>query len=435
MSRLLHRAATTLWRHTPAGVRQKAAHTVIGRFAPRLSQVPRAVLRDRSVPRILVGMLSSPSGLGQSVRLAAGALRNDGYRVLGVDIGRFFHEVAGNIAHGLPDGSGWRGPAHVVLVLGAPYAPYALASLGSGFLPDKWVTGYWAWELPRLPRSWERGFGAVHDIAVPSLFTANAVAERAGGRPALVCPHPVALDHPPLSPYALGTARPRQPFTVVSTLSVGSGLERKNPVGLIRAFRLAFGDARDCRLRLLVTGAEHYPPARAAILGAIGRARNIEVAWQPLTRADFFAWWGTPDAYALLHRSEGFGLPLAEAMCAGVPVVATGWSGNMDYMSEQNSLPVRFQLVGVADPQRKYAGTEGQWAEPDIEHAAELMRMLAHRPDLGREIGATAHRAMRVRLTGQSFCRNLLGVDHGSEGVDRIVAQGEVRHRRLHGDA
>ena len=260
----------------------------IGRFKPRLADACRDLLRDRGVPRIVIGLLSSPSGIGQSARLAATALKNDGYRVLGHDLGRYFHEVAGNIAHGIPDASGWRGPAHVLLVVGAPYAPFALGSIGRDFLKEKLVTGYWAWELTRVPRSWERGLPVVHEIAVPSLFTANAVCTLGAGQPVRVCPHPVALDHPPLSPFATGAARPDQPFTVVSTLSVGSGFERKNPVALIRAFRLAFGDRKDRRLRMLVTAAEHYAPARTAILRAVGRARNIQIAWKPLTRPDSF---------------------------------------------------------------------------------------------------------------------------------------------------
>src|SRR5262249_31564359 len=101
--------------------------------------------------------------------------------------------------------------------------------------------------------------------------------------------------------------------------------------------------------------------------------------------------------------------PVAEAMCAGLPVVTTGWSGNMDFMTEQTSLPVRYRLIDVVDPQRKYLASEGQWADPDIEHAAEILETLASNLDLAREIGATAPRALRVRLTGQSFGRNLLG--------------------------
>lgn len=406
---LLDKDAAGLWQHTAAVGRQQVAYATKDRITPRPAGSLRELRNDRSVPRIVIGFLSSPSGLGQSARLAATALRNDGYRVLGHDLGRYFREVAGNIAHGLPDAGGWRGPAHVLLVVGAPYAAFALASLGRDTLKEKHVTGYWTWELPRVPRSWERGLAVVNEIAVPSLFAANAVCALGAGQVVRTCPHPVALDHPPPSPFATGAARPDQPFTVVCLLSVASGFERKNPVALIRAFRLAFGDRRDRRLRMLITAADDHAPARTAILRAVGSARNIEITWKPLTRPELFRWWGTPDAYALLHRAEGFGLPLAEAMCAGLPVVATGWSGNMDYMTEQNALPVRYRLIDVVDPQRKYASSEGQWADPDVEHAAELLQTLAANPDLAREIGATAHRAMRVRLTGQGFCRSLLG--------------------------
>src|SRR5690606_10423976 len=141
MSQLLHRAARAVWRRTPARVRQGAADAVIGRIRPRLPQASRELIRDRAVPRIVIGLLSSPSGLGQSARLAARALAQDGYRVIGHDLCRYFHEVAGNIAHGIPDAGAFRGPAHALLVIGAPYAPFALASLGRDFLKDKLVTG------------------------------------------------------------------------------------------------------------------------------------------------------------------------------------------------------------------------------------------------------------------------------------------------------
>ena len=123
-------------------------------------------------------------------------------------------------------------------------------------------------------------------------------------------------------------------------MSAKSVLARKNPIGLIRAFvQLAFGNSTDARLQLLLTGTESYPAGRTASPTAIQNAVNVQVRWTPFDRREFYHWWQDADVFALLHRSEGFGLPLAEAMCAGYPVVATGWSGNMDYMTEETSFP------------------------------------------------------------------------------------------------
>ena len=91
----------------------------------------------------------------------------------------------------------------------------------------------------------------------------------------------------------------------------------------------------------------------------------------------FARWWSEGDVYLSLHRSEGFGLPLAEALCGGMPVVATGWSGNIDFMDAANSYPLEYALIDVHDAQGKYPGDLGQWAEASIEHAAAILADLA----------------------------------------------------------
>ena len=236
---------------------------------------------DRRLPKIIVGLLSTPSGLGQSARLAAAAFRKEGFSVLGIDLSRFFPGHSdGSSRYDLPDGRGHRGAAHVITVINAPEMKYALCLLGRSFLRDKFVTGYWAWELPHVPETWDSGFDAVHEVMTPSRFSAAAIAARGLVETVGVAPHPVALDSPPSRACRAGEKQ--APFTIVSTMSAKSALARKNPLGLIRAFHLAFGNSKDARLKLLVTGTEIYPGGRALILDAIGNAANIEVRWTPI---------------------------------------------------------------------------------------------------------------------------------------------------------
>ncbi len=408
-----HKVATTLWGRLPPRLRQWVFHAAVARLRPRLSEVSPDVLGDDKVPRIVAGPLSSPSGLGQSARLAAAALKAMGFPVYGIDLSPYFYEGAGAIAHGLPDGRGCAGTGHLLLVANGPYAPYALQILGRRFVDAKYVTGYWAWELPALPESWRPGFSAVHDIVVPSAFTASAVRSFAPNARIRTAPHPVALTLPLRDWH-----RSSGTFTVLSAVNVASGYTRKNPCALINAFRRAFGDSPSVQLKLLVTNADQYPAAQTEIRAAIGTTGNIHVAWQTLQQNELIDWWQTGDAYAALHRSEGFGLPLAESLCAGLPTVGTGWSGNMDFMTEANSHPIRFSLVDVHDPQFKYPSNLGRWAEPDVEHAAaELSHILANRAEAAHKAIAGAA-AIRLQLSGDAFVRALLGRDASQDRTD-----------------
>lgn len=414
----IHNMAFAFWRILPISMRRKVIHTFLDWLRGELSDVCFSSVLNKNVPRIIVGFLSSPSGLGQSARLAAKALIAEGYKVYGIDLSPFFYEGAGLISHGLPNGRDISRLAHVIIVINAPYLPYALALLGRKFLRDKYVTGYWAWELEHLPSSWARGYECVHDIAVPSTFVANAVSSFRDDRPVTVLPHPVALDHPACE--VPSSAGDDAPFTVINAINVASGFERKNPLAVIAAFREAFGNDKNCRLRMLVTNAEHHPPARPLIEKAIEGASNVEIAWKGMSRGALWRWWGRPHVYLSMHRSEGFGLPLAEAMCAGIPVVATGWSGNMEFMSDSNAYPVRHELIDVHDPQEKYPDGLGRWAEPDTAHAAAILIDIRRNWQRAARKGAKAARELRERLSAERFVRNLyrepahMPADHAS---------------------
>jgi glycosyltransferase involved in cell wall biosynthesis len=404
---IIYSRAATIWRRLPVNIRRSTFRGVTNALAPSLSQASPDIKVDRQLPKIIIGFLSSPSGLGQSARLAAAAFRQEGFSVLGIDLSEFFPgHPGGFLTCELPDGRAHRGPAHVITVINAPEMKYALCLLGRSFLRDKFLTGYWAWELPSVPKAWDLGFDAVHEVMAPSRFSAAAMASRGLVKTVGVAPHPVTLDSPPSRACRVGEKQ--EPFTVVSVMSARSALARKNPLGLIRAFRLAFGGSIDARLKLVVTDTDVYPAGRSLILDAIGNAANVEIRWTSFGRDELYRWWQGADAFALLHRSEGFGLPLAEAMCAGYPVVATGWSGNMDYMTEENSFPVRYRLIEVDDPQNQYHRTEGPWADPDCEHAAEIFLRLRSDRALAAAVGAAAWKSAMEKFSAFRYVQPMI---------------------------
>ncbi len=307
--------------------------------------------------------------------------------------------------------------------------PYALALLGGEFIRDKHLTGYWAWELPRVPSDWALGLSAVHDVAVPSRFTAEAVVGLSPELCVRIAPHPVALAYPKrgVAPEDVE----HRPFTIVSACSMASGFNRKNPCATIRAFRRAFGNDPSKKLKLLATNVDHFPQAHRAIKAEMEGAGNIEVAWTVLDPVEFARWWSEGDVYMSLHRSEGFGLPLAEALCGGMPVVATGWSGNIDFMDAANSYLLEYSLIDVHDAQGKYPDDLGQWAEASIEHAAAMLADLAiNRASASAKAFAQAPTVQR-KLSAKVFVDALVGVnqpaktsgsDAGSsfEGIPRL---------------
>lgn len=367
----------SIWRRLPIRFRRSAFRAAINVLAPALPMPVPASL-EPGAPRIVAGFLTSPSGLGQSARLAIKAFSGAGHDTYGVDLSYAFNEPSTGIKDSFRDGRRLTGPGQVLINVNAPFMKYTLQLLGRRLLQDKHVTGYWAWELERAPDEWRNGLACVHRVAVPSRFVAGAVEALGWRGDIIVAPHPVALEGaPPLPP------RPAdQPFTIVSSFNVASGFVRKNPVALVEAFKLAFPNNAPARLRVLATNTEHYPEGKAALLAAVGGDPRIELCMQSLSREEYWRWYGAPDLFASLHRAEGFGLGIAESMCRGVAVLATDWSANSEFVDAESGFPVNYTLTPVSDPQLRYEAPGSLWAEPDIGHAAELMRRAAEDSDL-----------------------------------------------------
>jgi glycosyltransferase involved in cell wall biosynthesis len=210
------------------------------------------------------------------------------------------------------------------------------------------------------------GLRFAHEIWVPSRFTAAAVA-RHTSLPVRVVPHPV----PPVAGATAATGGGR--LTVLVAFDMRSGFLRKNPLAAIAAFRQAYGDDPGTRLIVKVSQAAAYPPGWQALQTAVAGAGNIELTDRLLDATAMAALLDAADIVLSLHRAEGFGLVLAEAMQRGKAVVATGWSGNADFLTVENSCPVAYTLVPARDPQGSYDYPDQQWADPDVADAARQL--------------------------------------------------------------
>ena len=256
--------------------------------------------------------------------------------------------------------------------------------------------GYWAWEVPEFPEEWASSFGYVDEIWTPSRFTRDAVAARSPV-PVRVVPHSMDPNFPDddiadrgkfgLSPDV---------FVFLFFFDFDSYLDRKNPLGLIRAYKQAFGDRKDVQLLIkTVHGAGHTEGLVTVQRACVGA--NIRVLDCNLTREDKHELMRATDCYVSLHRSEGFGLTLAEAMMCGKPVIATGYSGNLDFMSDEDSFLVPYRLITIERPAGPYkAGFH--WADPDLDYAVDAMRQVERGRESAMQVGLKARIKVRELL-------------------------------------
>jgi len=256
--------------------------------------------------------------------------------------------------------------------------------------------GFSAWETLEPPASWSPALDSMDELWVPSSFCRQAL-EPITRRPIHVIAHPIrpALDGPrELAGIDSGS------FLFLSILEWS---DRKNPIGLLRAFRRAFAGRSDVELLLKV--GLGFRASRREVLGELqdvyGTARypSVSICFDQLSDAMLARLYRRADAYLSLHRAEGFGLCIAEAMAAGKPAVATGYSGNLDFTNETNAFLVDYRLTPARERlTRAHIFTKHmRWAEPNEESAIEALRQCAFSPAL-REKRAFAGRDTVLRM-------------------------------------
>ena len=244
--------------------------------------------------------------------------------------------------------------------------------------------GYWFYELPRLPESWIEGFKGLHEVWVASQFVYDAV-QAVSPVPVFVIPPVVAVAVP--TDVSRGEFNlPEEKLCVLSVFDLNSYRQRKNPEAAIDAFKIAYAQKPYLHLVLKVNNADRNPQPLKILRERLHGLDYVTLITDVLPRVALTRLQSTCDVFISLHRSEGFGLNLAECMALGKPIIATHWSANVEYMNSANSCPVSYTLVKLTETIGPYE-KEQTWADPSIEHAAEYLVALAANPKLRVEMG------------------------------------------------
>ena len=370
---------------------------LLNRLAEKTAQRWGARADQRALPFgvNVSGYFASEKGVGEGARADVHCLR------------------AAGVPHALNDYADTHGSANIVkttwgmqgdnpyrynlIHVNADQAHVFAGKRPATYFEGRYNIGFWVWELSDFPARWQSCFSYFDEIWTPSQFSQDAIA-RVAPIPVVRFPHAISAPSGEVTPWPRRDLElPEDAFVFFFMFDCYSVVERKNPFGLVEAFRRAFSPRDRAWLLLKCSHQEHAPDTMHELRRAIGDA-NVRLIDRVVERSELDSMMATVDCYASLHRSEGFGITVAEAMAMGKPVITTAFSGTADFANASNSLPVRFELQRL---QRDHGPYEkgSVWAQPDVEQAARHMRALFDDRALARKIGDRGRKWVRTWLS------------------------------------
>jgi len=272
---------------------------------------------------------------------------------------------------------------------------------------QRYNIAYWFWELEQFPAAWNYALPMIDEIWVNTQFNANTM--RAVHHCVTKIPFAIEFDLPSAQCNRAYFGLPEERFIYLTSFDFHSFVERKNPQATITAFIEAF-PKRETAVNLLIksTHGQDYPEQYQALQALAKHDPRIIFLDQQLSSEDSHGLLNATDCYVSLHRSEGLGLGLAESMYLGKPVIATNYSGNLEFMNARNSLLVDFELVPVLEGQYPHH-TNQVWAQANTQHAALCMQTIFN------------DSLLRERLGNQA--RSDMHTDHSYSAMGEAIAQ------------
>jgi len=266
----------------------------------------------------------------------------------------------------------------------------------NSYFANKYNIAFWAWELENFPAESKVFFSLFNEIWVPSNFCTEAIS-KVSPIPVIKVMHSIEIGDTPFTRKDFNL--PDDKFIFLTMFDYYSSIARKNPIATIDAYEKAFGKNNSETILVIKSSlSSDFPAEKKLLMNKIKENDSIILIEEILERDQLYSLMNCADCFISLHRSEGFGLTMAEAMYLGKPVIATAYSANTEFMTINNSFLVKYNLVSTGN-QYYFSTDKDFWADPDISHAAELMKWVTDHPEKSKDVAKMGQVDVRKYLS------------------------------------
>lgn len=365
----------------------------------------------------LIGPIRGDFGLGESCRLVADAIKSAGIPLSIYNISMNGSAVESDLtwkdyeSNQLPY-------AFNLIHINPNVLTQSLWKLRKQNIQQYYNIAYWLWEIPEFPKEWMYAFKIFDEIWTPTVFIADAL-KKCTHKP--VCTMRYALRTPHVSQRydRAYFGLPEKPFLFMLSYDGNSVSERKNPWGAIRAYRNAFMQ-NETGVGLVIKATHASTHEIQSLTSYLSGYRNIVLLQESYTKEEFNSLLACVNTYVSLHRAEGFGLVMAEAMLLGVPTIATNWSANTEFMNPEVACMIPASVIALEQDIPPYkAGNH--WADPDETVASEYMRRLYEDRVYGCQLAQKAYSYIKTQ-----FAPELAGNDIWQR-LNKVLEDGKTK--------
>jgi glycosyltransferase involved in cell wall biosynthesis/SAM-dependent methyltransferase len=372
---------------TKSGARESTASAAARRSLGKVT-IPKKPSKGVN----LVGYLKAELGIGEAARKLMAGLEQAGIEFSTITFEQTSSRQEQPIRERYSNQA--RFDTNIICVT-ADRLPSLRRHVSAQFFEQRYSIGVWFWELAHFPRAFHGAFELVDEVWVATRFIRDALA-KATSKPLQIVPIP--LEIPPATPLARAELGIPDQFMFLFSFDYFSIFERKNPLAVVEAFTRAFADGEGPIL--VVKSINHEPNLKSAqrLRHAAATRSDVHLIERYVSSSVKDSLMAGCDCYVSLHRSEGLGLTMAEAMAYGKPVIATNYSGNVDFMHPGNSYLIPYTLINVPEGCDPYPAGAA-WADPDVDAAAAAMRSVYDNPTRARELGQVAREDVLSRFS------------------------------------